>query len=121
MKTVALLLTGLVAFIHLYILWLEMFAWTTKGPQTFKGFTPDHFEKTRSMAANQGLYNGFLAAGLVWSFFISDVAWQANIASFFLGCVIVAGLYGAFTVQRSILFIQSAPAALALLFVQLAR
>jgi putative membrane protein len=68
------------------------------------------FEKTKSMAANQGLYNGFLAAGLIWTFFITDPQWSENIALFFLSCVLVAGLYGAFSVDKKIFFIQGLPA-----------
>lgn len=120
MQTVAQILIGFVALLHLYILWMEMFAWTTKGPKSFPKFPAEHFEKTRSMAANQGLYNGFLAAGLIWSLCIGDPVWQANVACFFLVCVLVAGLYGAATVQRSIFLIQSVPALLALLFLYLA-
>ena len=108
-------LIGLVAAEHLYILWLEMFAWTTQGRKTFKSFPADLFEKTKPMAANQGLYNGFLAAGLIWSFLISDPLWSEQIAVFFLSCVIVAGVYGAITVQRSIFFVQALPAILALI------
>lgn len=115
MKLIAELLIGFVALEHLYILWLEMFAWTTQGKKTFKSFPPDLFEKTKSLAANQGLYNGFLAAGLVWSLLIEDAAWRINVAYFFLGCVIVAGLFGALTAQRSIFFVQALPAILALL------
>jgi putative membrane protein len=72
------------------------------------------FEKTKSLAANQGLYNGFLSAGLIWSLLINDDVWSENVAIFFLGCVIIAGLYGGVLVQRSILFIQALPAAVAL-------
>lgn len=108
---------GLVAFIHLYILWLEMFAWTTRGPKVFKTIAADQFEKTKTMAANQGLYNGFLAFGLIWSLGIADVCWSKNVAVFFLGCVLVAGIYGAATVSKRILFVQAIPAGLALLAV----
>jgi len=114
MNLVADILIGLVAAEHLYILWLEMFAWTTQGRKTFKSFPADLFEKTKPMAANQGLYNGFLAAGLIWSFFISDPLWSEHVAIFFLSCVIVAGIYGAITVQRSIFLVQALPAILAL-------
>ena len=116
MKLITEILIALVAIEHIYIMWLEMFAWTTKGRKTFKSFPEDLFVKTKPMAANQGLYNGFLAAGLIWSLLISDPAWGNNVACFFLGCVIVAGIYGAFTVQRSIFFIQALPAILALTF-----
>ncbi len=91
-----------------------MFAWTTKGKKTFKSFPADLFEKTKSMAANQGLYNGFLAAGLIWSLLIDDEMWSINVAYFFLGCVIVAGFYGAATVQKSIFYVQALPAIIAL-------
>jgi len=111
MELIAKLITGFVAFIHLYILWLEMFAWETKGKEAFKGsLAPELFKPTKTLAANQGLYNGFLAAGLIWSFFISDAHWQTTIALFFLGCVAVAGIYGAITASRKILFIQTLPA-----------
>lgn len=107
------IITGLVALIHLYILWLEMFAWETKGKEAFKGsLAPELFKPTKTLAANQGLYNGFLAAGLIWSFFISDPLWQNYVALFFLGCVAVAGIYGAITASKKILFIQTIPAAL---------
>jgi putative membrane protein len=120
MKLIAEILVSLVALEHIYILWMEMFAWTTQGRKTFKSFPPDLFEKTKSLAANQGLYNGFLAAGLIWSLLIDDAAWSTNVAYFFLGCVIVAGVYGALTAQRSIFFVQALPAILALLAVALA-
>ncbi|WP_420151687.1 DUF1304 domain-containing protein [Spirosoma sp.] len=119
MQLIAKILIGLVAIEHVYILWMEMFAWTTRGRKTFKSLPPDLFEKTKSLAANQGLYNGFLAAGLFWSLLIQDPAWHVNVASFFLGCVIVAGTYGALTAQKSIFFVQALPALLALAFLLL--
>lgn len=114
MSIIAKIMIAVVAIEHLYILWLEMFAWTTAGKRTFKSMSADMFEKTKSMAANQGLYNGFLAAGLIWSLFISDEEWAGNIALFFLSCVLIAGIYGAVSVQRSILFVQALPAAIAM-------
>lgn len=118
----ALVSTALVAMEHIYILWMEMFAWETKGRETFKGSLPDHlFTPTKGLAANQGLYNGFLAAGLIWSFFIDDAAWSSNIRLFFLGCVAVAGIYGALSASRKIFFVQALPALLAILFVLLER
>ncbi|MDF4220421.1 MULTISPECIES: DUF1304 domain-containing protein [Maribacter] len=104
------LVTALVAFIHIYILWFEMFAWTTTGRKVFRNFPKDLFEPTKSMAANQGLYNGFLAAGLIWSFFITNIEWSANVALFFLSCVAIAGIYGATTVSKKIFIVQSVPA-----------
>ncbi|MNE21887.1 hypothetical protein D3C80_1150690 [compost metagenome] len=116
MKLLSQLFIALVAVEHLYILWLEMFAWTTRGKKTFKSIPADLFEPTKKLAANQGLYNGFLAAGLIWSLLITDVNWSFNIACFFLGCVIIAGIYGALTAQRSIFFVQALPAIIALIF-----
>jgi putative membrane protein len=118
MEIIAKILTGLVAFEHLYILYMEMFAWETLGRKTFKGALPDElFTPTKGLAANQGLYNGFLAAGLIWSFFIKDPEWQSNVAIFFLSCVVVAGLYGALSASKKIFFTQALPAIIALLTV----
>jgi putative membrane protein len=114
MLLLAKILTAVVAIEHLYIMWLEMFAWTTRAPKVFKSLDKDLFPKTKSLAANQGLYNGFLAAGLFWSLVIDNVQWQYNVALFFLLCVAVAAIYGALTAQRSILFVQGGPAFLAL-------
>ncbi|PBQ34138.1 hypothetical protein CNR22_20955 [Sphingobacteriaceae bacterium] len=121
MKLISEILIACVAILHIYILWLEMFAWTTpRGQKAFKSIPADLFQKTKALAANQGLYNGFLAAGLIWSLIITDPAWSANVAYFFLGCVMVAGIYGALTAQKSILFIQTIPASIALIFTVLA-
>ncbi|MBD1394807.1 DUF1304 domain-containing protein [Mucilaginibacter glaciei] len=117
MKLFAQIMIAVVAVEHLYILWIEMFAWTTKGKATFKSLPTELFEPTRSLAANQGLYNGFLAAGLIWSLMIKDLIWSKNIALFFLGCVVVAALYGGFTAGKSILIKQSLPAIIALIAV----
>ncbi len=106
-------LISIVAIEHIYIIWIEMFAWTTIGKATFKGFKPELFEPTKVLAANQGLYNGFLAAGLIWSLFIKDYHWSNNIAFFFLGCVIVAGAYGAYSADKKIFLIQGMPALIA--------
>lgn len=113
------LLTTLVAVIHLYILWLEMFGWTTRGRKVFRSLSQELFEPTKVLAANQGLYNGFLAAGLFWSFLIKDPIWQVNVRLFFLGCVAVAGLYGAYSADKKILMVQTLPAVLAIVSVLL--
>ena len=111
MATASQVLTGLVAFLHVYFLVLEMFLWTTPfGAKTFKRPIAE-MEQTKVLAANQGLYNGFLAAGLVWSYFAAN---GFEIRVFFLGCVVVAGLYGAATASRTILFVQALPAIAAL-------
>jgi putative membrane protein len=105
---VAKILIGLVAVIHLYILVLEMFLWRGRARKVFR-MSVEKAEMTAQMAANQGLYNGFLAAGLIWAL-IAGV----EHAPFFLICVAVAGIYGAITVQKTILYVQTIPAALAL-------
>jgi len=114
MKILSMMLISIVAVEHLCILWLEMFAWTTKGKETFKSLPEKLFEETKILAANQGLYNGFLAAGLVWALFINDPVWCSNVAYFFLSCVIIAGIYGALTAGKSIFFKQALPAIIAL-------
>lgn len=114
MKWIASVLIALIAVEHIYILWIEMFAWTTKGRATFKSLPADLFESTRKLAANQGLYNGFLAAGLIWALLIGDPLWAKNVAIFFLGCVVVAGLYGGITAGKAIFIKQMLPAAIAL-------
>ncbi|MDA8747698.1 DUF1304 domain-containing protein [Litoreibacter sp.] len=114
MSLTASILIALIAVLHAYIMWFEMFAWTSRGPKIFRSFPKDLFEPTKSMAANQGLYNGFLAAGLIWSLLIGDAAWKVNVATFFLLCVAVAGVYGAATASRRILYVQTVPAVIAL-------
>lgn len=117
MSPVAAILVGLVALLHVYILILEMFLWTGPHGQKAFGLTPEFAQQTKALAANQGLYNGFLAAGLIWSLVhpLPEFAWQ--IALFFLACVAVAGLYGAATASRKILFIQTIPAVITMLAV----
>ncbi|GEQ85086.1 membrane protein [Patiriisocius marinistellae] len=110
MAIITSILIGFIAFLHLYFLYFEMFAWTTKGPKIFRGFPKDLFPKTKAMAANQGLYNGFLAAGLIWTFFISNPVWKFNVSVFFLACVAIAGIYGGMTVSKKILSVQALPA-----------
>ena len=109
------ILIGFVACIHLYIVWLEMFAWTTRAKKVFKKVPEEMFEKTKQMAGNQGLYNGFLTAGLIWSLLICDPYWSFYVALFFLSCVFIAGVYGAITVQKTIFYVQSMPALLAII------
>lgn len=114
---IAQIMTALVAIEHLYILWIEMFAWETAGKKTFKTIPAELFKPTKGLAANQGLYNGFLSAGLIWSFLISDTTWAVNIRLFFLACVIIAGIYGAITASRRIFIVQALPAIIALILV----
>ncbi len=119
MSRAANIAVALVALEHLWFLILEMFLWTTPlGMRTF-GLTPEFAEASKALAANQGLYNGFLAAGLGFSLLRHRDA--DPIKFFFLGCVIVAGVFGALTVSPFILFVQAAPAFVALVLVVLAR
>ena len=107
MQTLASILVALVAAIHLYILVLEMFLWNTpKGHRAF-GTTPEFAAATQVLAANQGLYNGFLAAGLIWGLSLGSAG--QSIQLFFLACVTVAGIYGGLTASRKILLIQALP------------
>lgn len=116
MEIIAKILIGLVALEHLYILYMEMFAWETLGKKTFKGSLKEElFKPTKGLAANQGLYNGFLSAGLIWSLIITSTSWAENVAIFFLSCVIVAGIFGAITASPKIFFVQAVPAILALI------
>ncbi|MCC2599177.1 DUF1304 domain-containing protein [Chryseobacterium sp. H3056] len=119
MEILSKILVGLVAIEHLYIMYFEMFAWETIGKKTFKSLPENLFKPTKGLAANQGLYNGFLSAGLIWTFFISDNIWQTNISIFFLTCVVVAGVYGALTASKKIFITQALPAIIALIVVLL--
>ena len=117
MSMIAHVLIVVVALLHMYFLVLEMFLWTKPlGLKTFRN-SPEKAEITRVLAANQGLYNGFLAAGLLWAAFTG----RTDVALFFLGCVVVAALYGAYSVNKRIFFVQGVPALAAiaaLLFVR---
>jgi len=117
MDLVVKILIGLVAFIHCYILWLEMIVWEQRGPKVFKSIPKEQFPKTKIMAANQGLYNGFLAAGLIWTFFIDNSIWRVNVSIFFLSCVAIAGLFGAVTASKRIFFVQALPAIVTLVLI----
>ncbi len=112
MQTTANVLTALIAALHIYILVLEMFMWDKpKGLRAF-GMTPEFAASTKVLAANQGLYNGFLAAGLIWGLALGPAGNAVKV--FFLACVAVAGLYGGLTASRKILFIQALPGAIGL-------
>ena len=108
-------LIAFVAFEHLYFLVLEMFLWTKpKGIKTFGLKSKEFAEETKVLAANQGLYNGFLAAGLIWSLITEEI----HVSIFFLSCVIIAGIYGAYSTKKIRLFyVQSIPAIFALLLI----
>lgn len=108
------LLIGLIAALHLYFLWFEMFAWETTGRRIFRQMPKEMFPKTKVLAANQGLYNGFLVAGLVWSQVISDPVWADKVALFFLTCVLIAGIFGAITASKKIFYVQGLPALVAI-------
>ncbi|NYG07006.1 putative membrane protein [Phycicoccus badiiscoriae] len=120
MNAVAAVLVAVVALIHVYIVVLEMALWTTPRGRAAFGLTQEFAEQTRTLAGNQGLYNGFLAAGLLWGIVGPDHL-RFGFQVFFLLCVIVAGVYGAATASRRILLVQAVPGALALAAVLLAR
>lgn len=121
MQTAANIVIALIALIHVYILVLEMFLWDKPlGMKAFK-LTPEFAAQSKVLAANQGLYNGFLAAGLFWSLYLSYSGTEAaHIKVFFLACVLVAGIYGAATASKRIIYIQALPAAIGLVFMALA-
>lgn len=117
MSLIANILIAIVALLHAYFLALEMFLWDTPyGRKTFN-LTPEFSAASKTLAANQGLYNGFLAAGLVWGLALGDSGFA--IKTFFLACVIVAGAYGGYSVNRRIFFVQAVPAIVALILLQL--
>lgn len=120
MKTVQVFFVALVAFLHIYFMILEMFYWTKpKGLRAF-GITKEFAEQSKTLAANQGLYNGFLAAGLIWSLINKNFSDQ--IALFFLSCVVLAGIYGTFSTKKIKLFyIQSIPAIIGIILTLLLK
>ncbi len=117
MTLAAHLVVALVALLHAYFLVLEMFLWTKPAGRKAFGLTREQAESTRVLAANQGLYNGFLAAGLIWGLTLGEPG--VHIQVFFLCCVLVAGLYGAATASKKILYVQALPAAIGLALVWL--
>ena len=112
MSTAAAILTALVALLHVYFLVLEMFLWTKPYGRRVFQLTPEKAELTKSLAMNQGLYNGFLAAGLAWGLLAGADGYVIKV--FFLSCVIIAGVFGAATASRKILYVQAVPGAIAL-------
>lgn len=119
MQTLTQLLILMVALLHIWFLVLEMFLWTHPlGLRTFR-LTPEFAAASKSLAANQGLYNGFLAAGLLWGLAQGNAG--CDVQLFFLGCVIIAGIYGAYSVSRKILFVQALPAVVTALLVWLGK
>lgn len=121
MQLLANIAVGAVAAIHVYILILELFLWSKPAGRKAFGFTQDFANQTRVLGANQGLYNGFLAAGLAYGLFLGNDQAGFDFKTFFLTCVLIAGIYGSATANRKILLVQAIPAAVALLLVMLAR
>jgi len=119
MQAAANILIALVALLHAYFMVLEMFFWTKPFGRRAFGLSAEFAEASKRLAANQGLYNGFLAAGLVWGLLLGDAGTPIKV--FFLACVILAGVFGALTVSRKILWVQAGPAAVALTLLWLAR
>lgn len=114
MSLIAKILIALIALEHIYFLVLEMFLWTTPRTRAAFGMSAEQAEQSRVLAANQGLYNGFLAAGLIWSL-LAPTAYARELALFFLACVLIAGLYGGATANKRIWYVQALPAAIALI------
>lgn len=112
MKTASEIAAGLVALLHVYFLVLEIFLWNTPYGRRVFGLTLEFAAASRKLAMNQGLYNGFLAAGLAWGLALGEAGFAVTV--FFLGCVVVAGVFGAATANRKILFVQALPGAVAL-------
>ncbi len=115
MSTAANIVVGLIGLLHVYILVLEMFLWDKPAGMKAFRLTPEFAAQSKALAANQGLYNGFLAAGLFWGLSLGPAG--TSVKMFFLLCVLVAGVYGAITASRKILFIQAVPAAIGLTLV----
>ncbi|THD08746.1 DUF1304 domain-containing protein [Rhodanobacter lindaniclasticus] len=115
MSLVANVLIVLIALLHLWFLVLEMFLWTRPSGRRAFGLSEEFAEQSRALAANQGLYNGFLAAGLIWGAWLGPAGFAIKV--FFLGCVLAAGVFGGLTAARKILWFQALPAAVALLLV----
>lgn len=116
-KIISTILVALVAVEHLYILYLEMFLWTKPRGRKVFGTTPQQAETSKVLAANQGLYNGFLAVGLIWGLVHPNHGFGSQLVYFFLLCVIVAAIYGGLTAKKSILVVQGLPALVALISV----
>lgn len=119
MSLAASIVIAVIALLHGWFLVLEMFLWTRPSGRQAFGLTPEFAEQSKVLAANQGLYNGFLAAGLAWGLWL-DGREGLHVKAFFLGCVLVAGLYGGLTATRKVLWIQATPAALGLALLLLA-
>jgi putative membrane protein len=119
MSTLADVVIAFIALVHLYILVLEMFLWEKPAGRRAFGLSQEMARASRRLAANQGLYNGFLAAGLIWGLILGAEGFSVKV--FFLSCVLIAGLFGAATASRKILFIQAVPAAVGLVLVWLGR
>ena len=119
MSTAANLVIAVIALLHLWFLILEMFLWTRPSGRRAFGTTAEFAEQSKALAANQGLYNGFLAAGLVWGLCLDGGA-GFHVKLFFLACVLIAGIYGGLTASRKILWIQALPALIGLVLVHLA-
>jgi len=117
LATIANVFVALIALLHVYILVLEMFLWTRPAGRRAFGTTAEFAQQSKALAANQGLYNGFLAAGLVWGLCLGGAGFYVKV--FFLTCVLLAGIFGGLTASRKILWIQALPAAIGLILVHL--
>ena len=119
MELLTSILVAVVAIEHLLFFYMESFAWTTLGAKVFGKRPEGFYESTKSLISNQGVYNAFLSAGLIWGFFIDAHPWKLYIWIFFLSCVIIAGIWGAMTISKKIFFVQAVPAIIALILIHL--
>ena len=119
MSTLANILIAIIALMHLWFLILEMFLWDKSTGRRAFGLTPEFATQSKVLAANQGLYNGFLAAGLIWGLILGGTPEGMHVKIFFLACVLIAGLYGGFTATRKVLWIQGLPALIGLVLILL--
>jgi len=119
MSTLANIVIAIIALMHLWFLVLEMFLWDKPAGRRAFGLTPEFAAQSKVLAANQGLYNGFLAAGLIWGLILGNAAEGTHVKTFFLACILVAGVYGGFTATRKVLWIQAMPALIGLALVLL--
>ncbi len=115
MSYISMVLIGIIALEHLFIAGIEIFGWTTMGPKMFPHLSKSFLISTKQMAANQGVYNLFLASGLIWGLLVKTEPWNFYISEFFLGCVIIAGIFGALTSNKSIFFKQALPSIVAMI------
>ena len=116
-NSIKLILVALIAIEHLFFMWMQLFNWQSLGGKMVRTLPKGLYNFTRKIVANQGVYNGFIAAGLIWSLIISEHSWSTNIQAFFLTFIIIAGFFGGITISKKIFYLQSIPAMICLFLV----